>query len=195
MYLIDQKLLEALEKPVVEPITLIYIDWPTGPVYAHTGIGDIVFNGKVWSGVYHFGKIGDVVADANIGAHTMDLELSGIDPFALNEVVTKNVINREMEAYYGALDENGQLVGAAPYFYGRIGQVAIQRFEGDAISVQGVSKTADWSKNRSERYTDESFQAINPGDRFCQYVEQMSERDLFWGSDKQSVPLKPREDQ
>ncbi|AHI61255.1 hypothetical protein vBVpaS1601_28 [Vibrio phage vB_VpaS_1601] len=195
MYLIDQDLLNALEQEVVEPVRLVYIDWPGGAVYAHTGIGDISFNNKIWSGVGYFGKVGDVTSDSNIGSHSVTLGLSGIDPKTLTEVVTKNVINREVELFYGALDGKGQLINAASYFQGRVSSVAISRYGNEEVLVQAVSKTADWAKSRPERYTDESFRSINPGDYFCQYVAQMSERDLYWGSDKQSVPLVPREDQ
>ncbi len=195
MYLIDQDLLNALEQEVVEPVRLIYIDWPGGAVYAHTGIGDINFQNKIWHGVGHFGKVGDVTSDANIGSHSVTLGISANDPKTLTEVITQNVVNREVELFYGALDEKGQLINAASYFQGRVASVAISKFENDEVSVQAVSKTSDWNKSRPERYTDESFRSINPGDDFCQYVAQMSERDLYWGSDKQSVPLVPREDQ
>lgn len=195
MYLISQAIVEALEQRVVRPVRLIYIDWPGGAVYAHTGVGDIVFQGKIWYGTGSYGSVSDVELNSNIGSHTVTIGISGIDPKTLTEVVTQNVINREVELWYGVLDENWQLIDAAPYFYGRVSGTSITRYQDDAIAVQATSKTADWSKSRSERFTHESFISVNPGDFFCQYVDQMAEREISFGGSSQTVPLVPREKQ
>lgn len=195
MFLVSQVFIQAMEQRTVEPVRLAYIDWPGGAVYCHTGVGDILFQNKVWKGLGIFSSIGNVECNSNVGAHSVTMQVSGIDPKTLNEVITRNVINREVELYYGVLNEHGELIDAAPYFQGRISATNIVRYDSDAINVQATSKTADWAKNRPERYTHDSFIAINPGDYFCQYVDVMSERDLYWGSDKESIPLIPRDQQ
>lgn len=195
MFLIDQKLIDALDDRVVEPVYFVYINWPGGKVYAHTGVGPISYNGKIWNGMGYFGSIGAVECNDNIGAHTVNLQLSGIDSMVLTQVVTKNVINREVELHYGALDVDGGLIAAAPYFYGRVSSTGIVRYDKDAITVQAVSKTSDWAKNLPDRYNDESHRARHPNDDFFQYIKQMAQRDLYWGVDKESIPLKPREQQ
>ena len=195
MYLLDPEILQAMEGRVVRPVRLIFIDWPGGAVYAHTGRGDIVFQGKTWLGVGSFGSVSDLELNDNVGAHTVNLGISGIDPKTLTEVVTQNVINREVELYYGVLDEDWQLIGAHPYFYGRVSGTSITRYQDDAIAVQATSKTADWAKSRYERYTYESFISVNPGDDFCQYVDQMAEREISFGGSSATVPLVPREQQ
>lgn len=195
MFLVDQRLIDALDQRVVEPVYFVYADWPDGKIYAHTGIGPINYDGKIWQGVGYLGSIGAVECNDNVGAHTVNLQLSGIDPMLLNGITTKNVIGREVELHYGALDEDGALIAAAPYFYGRISTTNIVRYDKDAISLQAVSKTSDWSKNKADRYTDESHRSRHPDDDFFQYIQQMSQRDLYWGVSKESIPLKPREQQ
>lgn len=195
MFLIDQKLVEALDQRVVEPIYFVFIDWPGGAIYTHTGLGPINYAGHIWEGVGYLGEIGPVECNSNVGSHSVNMKLSGIDSKVLLEVTTKNVVNRSVELHYGALDEDGRLVAAAPYFYGRVSSTSIVRYDKDAITVQAVSKTSDWNKNRPDRYNDESHRSRHPNDDFFQYVTQMSQRDLFWGSDKESIPLKPREQQ
>ncbi|QZI93203.1 hypothetical protein SIPHO049v1_p0078 [Vibrio phage PS14A.1] len=195
MFIIDQKLVDALDQRVVEPIYFVFIDWPDNPVYAHTGIGPINYDGKIWHGVGYLGGIGAVECNANVGAHTVNLQLSGIDPLVLREVTTNHVVNRDVELHYGAIDEKGQLIAASPYFYGRVSTTSIIRYDKDAVTVQAVSKTSDWGRSRPDRYNDESHRSKHPSDDFFQYIAQMSQRDLYWGSDKESIPLKPREQQ
>lgn len=192
MFLIPQELIDALDERVVRPVHFIYVDWPGGSVYAHNAVGTLTYLKKVWYGLGSLADIGEVVCDSNTGAHTLQLGMSGIDPKSLTEISTQNVINREVEAHVGALDEHNNLIAAAPYFYGRISSTAIKRYGGDSITLQATSKTSDWAKNRSNRYTDESFRATNPTDDFLQYGAQMAERDIYFGSDKQSAPLRPR---
>lgn len=192
MYLISQELLDAAEQRVVTPVHFIFIDWPDGPVYAHNHVGPIAFDGKVWYGMGALSSIGEVECNTNIGSHTMNLGLSGIDPKSLTEIVTKNVIGRDVEAYFGLLDENSRLIDATPYFYGRVSSTNIKRYGNDSVSVTATSKTSDWGKSRPDRFTDESFRAKHPGDYFFQYVAQMADRDIYWGSDKESAPLIPR---
>lgn len=195
MFLIDQDLVDALDQRVVEPVYFVYVDWPDGAVYAHTGVGPINYMGKIWHGMGMFGSIGAVECNDNIGSHSVTMQLSGIDPMLLTQVTTKNVINREVELHYGALNEQGHLISASPYFYGRVSSTSLVRYDKDAITVQAVSKTADWAKNRTDRYTDESHRSRHPGDDFFQYIQQMSQRDLNWGGDKGNVPLVPRDQQ
>lgn len=42
----------------------------------------------------------------------------------------------------------------------------------------------DWQRPFPDRYTDESHQAAQPGDRIFRYVAQMAERSIYWGSKK-----------
>lgn len=195
MFLIDQSLIDALDQRVVEPVYFVYMDTPDGKIYAHTGVGPISYLNEVWHGMGIFGSIGSVECNDNIGSHTVNLQLSGIDPMLLTQVTTKNLINREVELHYGALDEQGKLISASPYFYGRVSSTNLVRYDKDSITVQAVSKTSDWSKNKADRYTDESHRSRHPGDDFFQYIKQMSQRDLNWGVDKDNVPLVPRNQQ
>lgn len=192
MYILPPELIAAFDSDVVRPINFIYIDWPGGAVYAHNGVGTISYNGQVWLGLSSFADIGEVENNSNIGAHTVTLGISGIDPKALNEVVTKNVINRDVELHYGALDENGKIISAVPYFYGRISTTGIKRYGSESITIQATSKTADWMKNRTNRYSDESYRVDYPNDDFLQYMAVIADRALYWNSDKESTPLVPR---
>lgn len=192
MFLIPQVLIDAFEDRVVRPVTFVYIDWPGGAVYAHTGVGTLTYMNKVWYGLGSFADISEVTSDTNIGSHTLDLGISGIDPKTLKEVTTTDVINRDVETHLGALDEDGRLIAAAPCFYGRVSSTNIKRYGGDAISVQAVSITSDWVKNRPNRYTDESYRSSYPNDDFLQYIAQLADRALYWNSDKESTPLVAR---
>lgn len=192
MFILPPAMLQAINNRVVEPVQFVYIDWKGGSIYAHNHIGEIIFNSQIWLGIGNLGKIGQVVNDNNIGAHTLTLGLSPADPLTLNEVVTKDNIGRTVTTYMGVLDENGQLVDAVEYFDGRISEVSLARYKDDSITISAVSKTADWAKSRPDRYTHGSYSSKPEGDDFFQYVDEMAQRDIGFGSDKGTVPLVPR---
>ena len=194
MFVLAPELVAAMDQRVVEPVYFVFVDWPGGAVYVHTGLNEIVFNGHTWYGVGSLGAIGQVTDDGNIGSHTLPLSLSGIDPLTLSEISTRECIGRTVTAYVGMLDENGQLIGATQYFDGRISDTTITRYKDDSIAIQAVSKTSDWAKSRPDRYTHGSFIAKVPGDYFFQYVDQMAQRDINWGNNKGNIPLRPRRD-
>ena len=192
MFLVPPELVAAFDERVVKPIQLVHIDWPGGAVYIHDGVGTVSYLNEIWYGVAGFGEIGEITSDSNIGSHTVPLNFSGIDPKTLSEVVTRNVVNRSVDIYIGALDENNEVIAASPRFYGRISSTAIKRYGGDAISIEAVSKTSDWSKSRPNRYTDDSYRADHPNDDFLQYIAEMADRALYWNSPKDSTPLSTR---
>ncbi|MEM1361946.1 MAG: hypothetical protein AAGF94_09560 [Pseudomonadota bacterium] len=49
--IVDAGLLAELSKPVFYPAALVYVDWPSDPVRAHSGIGTISLAGQDWFGV------------------------------------------------------------------------------------------------------------------------------------------------
>ena len=192
MFILPPELIAAMNERVVEPVYFVYVDWVGGEVFVHTHIGDIIFKGKTWLGVGRYGEIGNVTDDGNLGSHSLKLTLSGIDPLSLSEVTTKGCIGRTVTVYAGFLNEQGQLIGATQYFDGRIAEATIQRFDSDSIALSAVSKTSDWAKSRSDRYTHGSHIAKHPGDYFFQYVDDMATRDINGGNDKGNIPLRPR---
>lgn len=192
MYLLPPEILEAVSSRVVEPVQFAYVDWTGGAVYAHTHVGELIYNNQIWLGVGYHGKIGGVTNDTNIGAHTVNLTLSAADPLAMNEVVTKDNIGRTVQLHIGFMDENGQLVGGLMYFDGRISEVNLSRYKDDGINISAVSKTADWAKSRPDRYTHGSYSTKPHGDDLFQYVDEMAQRDIGFGNDKGTIPLVPR---
>jgi hypothetical protein len=192
MFILPPALVVAFDQPEVSPIQLVSIDWPQGKIYMHTGVYPITYLGNVWLGMGTFGGIGSMQNNDNIGTHQVDLTLSGIDSYMLNNVVLTAVINRDVEIHMGALDSKGALITAAPLFYGRVSSTRVQRYGDDAIGITATSKTADWDKSRSDRYTDESHRAKHPTDDFFQYVADMASREIYWNSEKTAIPLNPR---
>lgn len=51
-------LLAALSGPFFYPVVLADIDWPGARLRAHSGAGDITFNGQTFVGVGKFGEVG-----------------------------------------------------------------------------------------------------------------------------------------
>lgn len=108
------------------PVVMVYLDWPSGAVYAHSGAGNIAFEGQTWVGVGEFGRI-DVPAEAfGIGIPEAVISLTGLAPDVL-EFIDDPVRNRRARILFGATTEPGgnTLIGDP-----------VQVFRGTADSVR-----------------------------------------------------------
>lgn len=62
------------------PAVMVYLDWPGAPVYVHSGVGNISFDGQSWLGAGGIGGIDIPEERSGIVATEAALTLSGIPP-------------------------------------------------------------------------------------------------------------------
>lgn len=117
---VDADFLQALQGPF-HPVLFVYMDWPDHPVYAHSGVGSISWDGHDWTGVSHLGSI-DLPAE-NMGgvvANEATISLAGV-PLDLNGLVGDNIRGRMALIWVGVLagrpgSEGGTTLIGEPVF-------------------------------------------------------------------------------
>jgi hypothetical protein len=93
------------------------------------------------------------------------------------------------ELYIGALNETYQQIeGVALVWKGRLDSYKITD-AGTTLSVEvaGESRAIDQRRPAIKRFTDEYQQRKHPGDKFFQYVSQMTEVSILWAKSEQSA--------
>lgn len=94
------------------PVLAVELDWPGDPVYAHSGVGEIVWEGKTFLGVGEFGNI--AIPGDNFGAVPTEaiLTLLGV-PSEIFDRLDDPIRNRFGAIYFGVTTEagGGVLVG------------------------------------------------------------------------------------
>lgn len=176
----------AIEQPVVRPFLAVRIEVPD-PVYVWTGRGNLIFDdadggSHTWQGAGGLGSI-DTVGEATDGSATgIRVALYEIPSEFRDDLADQAVRGVTFEVYVGALNETYQVVEAAALIWkGRLDNYKITD-GGDTLSVEvtGESRAIDQRRPAIKRFTNEYQQRKHPGDRFFEYVPQMTEISILW---------------
>lgn len=181
----------ALTSNPSRTLAFVELEWPSGWVRVHSGIGTRSHNGNEYLGVGEFGGISDFSEDAKSSANRMQLSLRIMDNTLLGEVMNNDPNGRDCFIHLVALDENRQIVESQDYvFDGRIVDVQVKRGDiAKEIPAQVSITCSDWFERWAQapevyRTTDAAQQHLHPGDKFFDQVEVIS------GSPLHSLPFK-----
>lgn len=173
----------ALKSEVLRPVTLVRLDFGSGIIALHTGIGDLSFNGDTYLGIGDLGSINQVEENDEITPSGIVLSVTSVPSDYISIALTEDYQGRDCHIYMGLLDESHQLI-PDPFlvFKGRMDYMEINlQKENGSISVHVENHLADWNRPRVRRYNHRDQQAEYPTDRGFEYVEQMIEQELIWG--------------
>ena len=179
---VDPAIDPELEADPYRLLVMAELDFPSAPVYVHSGVGEVDFDGKTFLGVGQLGKVSPLQETTELQSYGLSLELSGVDPALVSISLNDNVQGRDAKIYLVFLDEDLQIinppvgpwVGRMDYMGAEVGQTA-------TLILHIESRLADWERARIRRYTDEDQQAEYPGDKGLEFVSQMQEKELLWG--------------
>lgn len=105
---------------VFHPVVLVWIDWPSGAVRAHSGRGTINWGGYAWQGVGGFGEVSIPAEALGLGAFGAELALYGL-PQDLLALLDEPVRNRPAAIWLGTVTEpGGNILASQP----------VQQFDG-----------------------------------------------------------------
>lgn len=186
----------AIERDVVRPFMALHIATPD-PVYIWTGQGTIIFEDadgdpQEWIGAGGIGTIDEVGEGTDGSATGVRATLLQVPSEFREDIAAQAVRGVAFDVYVGALNETMQQVEASHLIWkGRLDEYRIID-AGETISVQvtGESRAIDQKRPAIKRFTDEYQQRAYPGDKFFEYVPQMSEVPILWAKaePKTSMP-------
>ncbi len=175
---------EAMSQPNVNLALAAKINFPSGTSRVHTGVGQIMIQGEVYEGLGMLGEVSQVTEENSTSASQLSLSLNGLDNTLLAIVLNERCVGEYVICYIAVFDDTMTEIASNVLFRGKISQTAVSAGENGAVSYTISNIFESWSKGIPIRYTDESQQKYNSGDRIFRYVAQMSERSIFWGSKK-----------
>lgn len=198
--------LEA-EKPSITMVCMVEVNYDSGTVRVHDGIGSIVLGGNILTeageqldaenddnlindatiapfyGIGDFGGIESVEENIEVVARQVTLTCSGLDSTWVTPALTEDYQNRTVTVYLGFFSpDTGALIGSPEVIWeGRINQQTITLSKGDAT----LSMTCEHRLRREPRiarYTNADQQIIHPGDRFFDLTHTIEGFVNRWGS-------------
>ena len=96
---VDPAMLAALSGPS-HPVLFAHLDWPGDPVWAHSGVGQITWGGRTWTGVGVLGHIELPEESPGVAAVEAILSLAGV-PADLDGFADDPIRNRVVTIHIG----------------------------------------------------------------------------------------------
>lgn len=175
---------QAMQQPNVNMVLAAEFDFASGVSRVHTGVGEVLIDGNVYTGLGSLSDVGSVKEENSSSATQLQLTLSGLEPQLISIALNESSVNRKVRVFVAVFDDSIKTIAYNLLFKGRITGASCVMGDNSAISFTVSNIFEFWSKGKPFRYTDESHTRRHPGDRFFRYIAQMAERSLYWGSKK-----------
>jgi len=171
-----------IAKASLQPILMAKLEFGT-PVYVHTGIGTITFDGNDYLGVGDFGGASDVRETEVLGPSPLTLSLSGIDSSLVTEALDSGAYGDVITLYEGYKQDDGTLV-ADPWIVwkGWFEYSQLQRGGENTVSIICTHDLAVLEEKDGRRFTDEDQQDEFSGDLGFEFVHDSVGKKLSWGA-------------
>lgn len=173
----------ALAAPDVRLAIMVEGQFPSGFVRLWSGYGDVVWGGNVWTGAGHLLAISTIEDTAEVVATGVTITLSGIPSSFVALAISDAQQGMPGRIWVAQLDAAGALIAdPVAAFAGRLDvpQIA-DGAESCTITISYESRLMDLSRPREWRYTHESQQVLQPGDRGFEFVAGLQDREIIWG--------------
>lgn len=92
---------------------LVFIDWPSGAIRVHSGVGTILYEGYEWLGVGSFGGISLPQEASGMASFAAEFDIVGL-PEEIQDYLDEPIRGRAVQVYGAVVSERAgnQLIGA-----------------------------------------------------------------------------------
>lgn len=173
----------ALAADNVPLLVLVELDFSSGFLRLNNSGVSFDWNGYTWTGIGKLGGIEPVKETADLQALGVAMHILGIDPAIIAIALGTQYQGRSCKLWAAPLTAaHAIIVDPVLIFWGRMDTMSIDLGETATITVNAESRLADWDRPRVRRYNHEDQQIDYPGDLGFEFVPQMVEKQLLWGS-------------
>lgn len=169
-------------------VWLVRLDFDT-PVYVHSGVGTIPFDGNDYLGQGNLGAISSLTEQEQIEPKIIRLELSGVDANELTEALDAGTFRDLVYIYQGYRLDSGALADGAfvlDICYYEFSDIDVDGGEAK-ITVTLKTDLARLDEADGSRWTDEDQRARYPTDTFFAFLTDAVQATLTWGGRKVSA--------
>jgi len=159
------------------------LDFVSGFVRCHSGLGTISWGGNDWLGVGTFGSVSSVEESAELQKRTITYTLTGIPNSLISIVLGESYQGRPAKLYVGFLDPTtGQLVDDPELIDQGLMDISdIDEGKECSVTITAESRIAAWDRPVIRRFTDADQKARFPGDRGLEFIDQAAQKEINWG--------------
>ena len=170
-----------IETGHVYMVILVKFEFDT-PAYLHSGIGNITFDGNVYTGVGQLGSIGGVDESEDLAPAPFRVSISGIDSQYLSEGLDSGNFGDVITVYRGYRKDDGTLE-ADPWIAtrGKMEYAQVVRGDQNVVQITVQHDLALLDEIAGDRWTHEDQNAKFFGDHGLEYVHESADLKLLWG--------------
>lgn len=172
----------AFIQPNVSIITFVMMDFTTGIVRTHNGIGTYTWGGEEWIGVGSLGAVSQFEEGADVSPYGITLSISGLDSTVSGEALNHDYFMRPIEIYIGALSVDDELLNNPLLIWS--GHMDVMTLtagtENDTITIKCESELAAFDRSSNLKYTTQSQQKFYPGDLFFEFLPKIEGAKIRW---------------
>ena len=173
----------ALADGQVRLLIFVEMDFSTGFMRANNSSINLAWNGYDWLGVGQLGSIDPVKEGSGLESLGLSFRISGIPAENIATALGTQYQGRSCKMWMAPLTAgHGVIADPVLVFWGRLDTMDIDLGETATITVSAESRLADWDRPRVRRYNHEDQQIDYPGDLGFEFVSQMVDRQIVWGS-------------
>ena len=167
----------------VYPVMLVELQFSGGTVNFWTGLGELHWDGKTWTGTGYFGRVSPIQETIKVVAAGVEYALSGIPAEIISVALNQAYQGRPGKFWLGMLDENATIViDPVLVFSGRMDVMAMEESgETATIALSIENELIDLERPRIFRYTPEDHKEYFVSDTFFGQVEALQDAVIRWG--------------
>jgi hypothetical protein len=173
----------AADRSTVRIFIACDLDFASGHVRAHDGLGVLTWGSNDYDGVGRFGGIELAEETIDVIAKAVRMSLSGVDSSLMTTAMTEEYQGRQAILYFGLVDhQTNQLIDTPEILWeGLMDQMGVKLAQGTgAISLSCEHRLR--REPRIARYTDADQQLAYPTDRFFDLLGKIQGFRGTWGA-------------
>lgn len=159
------------------------IDYESEIVRVHTGVGNIQFQGSLFTGVGDVIDISGMSDDGTTSAEGIEATLDGLNQSLVNKTLDEKVIGRDVKIWAAVMQPDAKsILTSALMFSGFVSTSALAAGDDNAVRLGISSRFMRWASGLGDMFSDESQQSRHSGDkRFCKQAA-LATATIRWGS-------------
>lgn len=172
----------ALASDAVKACAFVQFDFTSGTHRYTTLPYTTTWNGQSWFGLGNLVELSEIRETEAATAVGVKATLSGIPAAFVSLALSEPIQSKPCTIWFAALGDDNQVLDTPPVeFAGLVDNPGIV-VSGNtcSVTINIESKLADFARPKVRRYNDADQQHQYPGDKFFEFVPQMTEKELVW---------------
>jgi len=175
---------DELAERIYRPVVFAELNFDGGVERVHTWRGNLTVDGNTFVGLGEMVGVGDIVEGGGLSAEGLTVNATGLTDKWLQIARDEHMHGRTARLWFGLLDDDYALIPDpdGPYLMRMDGNEITRDDETGTVFLKLQTLAVLWAQANIRRCTDEDQQAVNPGDRFFEFMPEMAERELILGT-------------